>query len=168
MQSMSALRKLIVQSLVSRWQRLHVKLHFMAAGTYCPARESMVPNVRWPLILGLYRSECSTAAATRIPRPDLRAANVGTPPVYACRSRFGGSYEHGPRNGHKRHYFVECGREQPRAVPQTEQPNTLVSVGQDLLAFTINEQADGTIVAQHVSHASHSSHSSHSSQFSSR
>jgi hypothetical protein len=25
----------------------------------------------------------------------------------------------------------------------------------DLLGFTVNEQADGTIVAQHVSHASH-------------
>jgi hypothetical protein len=58
--------------------------------------------------------------------------------------------------------------EQPKAVPQTGQPNTLVSVGQDLLAFTINEQGDGSIVAQHVSHASHSSHSSHSSHFSSR
>jgi hypothetical protein len=58
--------------------------------------------------------------------------------------------------------------EQPKAVPQTGQPNTLVSVGQDLLAFTINEQGDGSIVAQHVSHASHSSHSSHSSHVSSR
>src|SRR5262245_57987041 len=58
--------------------------------------------------------------------------------------------------------------EQPKAAPQIGQPNTLVSVGQDLLAFTINEQDDGTIVAQHVSHASHSSHSSHSSHFSSR
>jgi hypothetical protein len=58
--------------------------------------------------------------------------------------------------------------EQPKAVPQIGQPNTLVSVGQDLLAFTINEQGDGSIVAQHVSHASHSSHSSHSSHVSSR
>ena len=58
--------------------------------------------------------------------------------------------------------------EQPKAVPQTGHPNTLVSVGQDLLGFTVNEQADGTIVAQHVSHASHSSHSSHSSHHSSR
>ena len=58
--------------------------------------------------------------------------------------------------------------EQPTAVLQIGQPNTLVSVGQDLLAFTINEQADGTIVAQHVSHASHSSHHSHHSHYSSR
>ena len=51
--------------------------------------------------------------------------------------------------------------EQPNAAPQTGHPNTLVSVGQDLLGFTVNEQPDGTVVAQHVSHASHSSHSSH-------
>jgi hypothetical protein len=56
----------------------------------------------------------------------------------------------------------------PTAVPPVGQPNTLVSTGQDLLAFTINEQADGTIVAQHVSHASHSSHASHHSHYSSR
>jgi hypothetical protein len=53
-------------------------------------------------------------------------------------------------------------------VAPSGQPNTLVSVGQDLLAFTINEQADGTIVAQHHSHASHASHASHRSHFSSR
>jgi hypothetical protein len=58
--------------------------------------------------------------------------------------------------------------EQPKAAPQTGQPNTLVSVGQDLLGFTVNEQPDGTIVAQHVSHASHSSHASHHSHYSSR
>jgi hypothetical protein len=40
-------------------------------------------------------------------------------------------------------------------------PNTIVSTGQDLLGFVVNEQADGTIVAQHVSHASHASHRSH-------
>jgi hypothetical protein len=51
--------------------------------------------------------------------------------------------------------------EQPKAATQTVQPNTLVSVGQDLLGFTVNEQPDGTIVAQHVSHASHASHHSH-------
>ena len=56
----------------------------------------------------------------------------------------------------------------PKATPQAAHPNTLVSVGQDLLAFTINEQADGTVVAQHVSHASHSSHASHRSHYSSR
>ena len=53
--------------------------------------------------------------------------------------------------------------EQPKPIPQTAQANTLVSVGQELLAFTVNEQPDGTVVAQHVSHASHSSHSSHHS-----
>lgn len=47
--------------------------------------------------------------------------------------------------------------EQPNAAPQTGQPNTLGSVGQDLLGFTVNEQPDGTVVAQHVSHSSHMS-----------
>ncbi len=42
-------------------------------------------------------------------------------------------------------------------------PNTLVSTGETLLGFTMTEQADGTIVAQHVSHESHSSHASHAS-----
>jgi hypothetical protein len=50
---------------------------------------------------------------------------------------------------------------QPSNVAPSGQPNTLVSTGQDLLAFTVNEQADGTVVAQHVSHASHASHHSH-------
>jgi hypothetical protein len=50
---------------------------------------------------------------------------------------------------------------QPAAAAQAGQPNTLVSTGRDLLGFTVNEQADGTIVAQHVSHASHASHHSH-------
>ena len=53
----------------------------------------------------------------------------------------------------------------PSSVAPLGEPNTFVSTGQDLLAFTINEQADGTIVAQHHSHASHASHASH---FSSR
>jgi len=57
---------------------------------------------------------------------------------------------------------------QPAAAAQAGQPNTLVSTGRDLLGFTVNEQADGTIVAQHVSHASHSSHASHASHVSSR
>jgi hypothetical protein len=57
---------------------------------------------------------------------------------------------------------------QPAAPVQAGQPNTFVSTGQDLLAFTINEQPDGTIVAQHHSHASHASHASHHSHFSSR
>jgi hypothetical protein len=46
-------------------------------------------------------------------------------------------------------------------APNLEHANTLVDVGLDLLAFTINERPDGTIVAQHRSHASHASHSSH-------
>lgn len=57
---------------------------------------------------------------------------------------------------------------QPAGAVEPGQPNTFVSTGQDLLAFTINEQADGSIVAQHVSHASHSSHASHHSHYSSR
>jgi hypothetical protein len=57
---------------------------------------------------------------------------------------------------------------QPTSAAESGQPNTFVSTGQDLLAFTINEQADGTIVAQHVSHASHASHASHHSHYSSR
>jgi hypothetical protein len=56
----------------------------------------------------------------------------------------------------------------PTGATQLGQPNTFVSVGHDLLAFTINEQADGTIVAQHHSHASHASHASHHSHYSSR
>jgi hypothetical protein len=46
--------------------------------------------------------------------------------------------------------------------------NTLISTGESLLGFLVTEQADGTIVAQHVSHASHSSHASHASHHSSR
>jgi hypothetical protein len=57
---------------------------------------------------------------------------------------------------------------QPEASVQAQQPNTFVATGEDLLGFIINEQPDGTIVAQHVSHASHASHASHRSHFSSR
>ena len=57
---------------------------------------------------------------------------------------------------------------QPTGTQQLGPANTFVSVGQDLLAFTINEQPDGTIVAQHQSHASHASHASHHSHYSSR
>jgi hypothetical protein len=46
-------------------------------------------------------------------------------------------------------------------TPQTGEPNTFVSTGKDLLGFTVTEQADGTVVAQHASHASHASHHSH-------
>lgn len=55
----------------------------------------------------------------------------------------------------------------PVATPETQgarsalQPNTLVSTGETLLGFVLTEQADGTVVAQHVSHASHASHASH-------
>jgi hypothetical protein len=46
-------------------------------------------------------------------------------------------------------------------------PNRLLSVGEDLLGFTVSTAADGTMVAQHESHVSHASHSSHSSHYSS-
>src|SRR5215813_8790102 len=45
------------------------------------------------------------------------------------------------------------------AAAPAGQPNTFVSTGKDLLSFTVNERADGTVVAQHVSHASHASQS---------
>ena len=35
--------------------------------------------------------------------------------------------------------------------------------GEDLMSFTVHQNSDGTMVAQHDSHVSHSSHSSHSS-----
>jgi hypothetical protein len=44
-----------------------------------------------------------------------------------------------------------------------QKPNTLVSTGESLFGFTMTEQPDGTVVAQHESHASHASHSSHAS-----
>jgi hypothetical protein len=53
-------------------------------------------------------------------------------------------------------------------VTQAGQPNTIVSTGKDLLGFTVTEQADGTVVAQHSSHASHASHASHHSHYSGR
>lgn len=43
-----------------------------------------------------------------------------------------------------------------------------IAVGDELMAFTVGEDPNGTIVADHSSHASHSSHSSHSSHHSSR
>lgn len=57
---------------------------------------------------------------------------------------------------------------QSETAGQALAPNTLVSTGKDLLSFTVNEQADGTIVAWHSSHASHGSHVSHVSHHSSR
>jgi len=47
-------------------------------------------------------------------------------------------------------------------------PNQILSVGTDLLGFIVNNNGDGTVVAQHVSHASHASHASHSSHYSGR
>ena len=40
-------------------------------------------------------------------------------------------------------------------------PNTILSVGEDLLGFLVTRAEDGTVVAEHASHSSHSSHSSH-------
>lgn len=47
-------------------------------------------------------------------------------------------------------------------------PNRIVSLGEDLLGFTVTKAADGTVLADHYSHYSHSSHASHSSHYSSR
>jgi hypothetical protein len=49
----------------------------------------------------------------------------------------------------------------PGSTARVSAPNMFVSTGLDLLAFTVAEQADGTVVAQHQSHASHASHHSH-------
>jgi len=57
---------------------------------------------------------------------------------------------------------------QPAVSTSAQAPNTIVSTGETLLGFTVIEQADGTVVAQHASHASHASHVSHSSHVSSR
>ena len=38
-----------------------------------------------------------------------------------------------------------------------QKPNMLVSTGESLLGFTMTQQPDGTVVAQHASHASHAS-----------
>ena len=48
---------------------------------------------------------------------------------------------------------------------QSGEPNTLLSVGHDLLGFTVSHSADGILLVDHFSHSSHSSHASH---FSSR
>ena len=56
----------------------------------------------------------------------------------------------------------------PEAMQATGRtPNRVLSVGDDLLGFTVTKAADGTVLAQHESHYSHSSHSSHSSHYSS-
>ena len=60
--------------------------------------------------------------------------------------------------------WPDAALEHPTGSGSAEQPNTLVSTGRDLLGFTIDERADGTIVAQHSSHASHASHHSHYSR----
>jgi hypothetical protein len=46
-------------------------------------------------------------------------------------------------------------------LPTGLTPNRFMSVGEDLLGFTVTTAHDGTMIAQHVSHSSHSSHSSH-------
>lgn len=56
----------------------------------------------------------------------------------------------------------------PAKQTAPESVNVVVSTGRDLLGFTVDTRADGTIVAQHVSHESHASHASHSSHYSSR
>jgi hypothetical protein len=43
-----------------------------------------------------------------------------------------------------------------------------IAIGEELMAFTVGDGADGTVVADHSSHASHASHASHSSHVSSR
>jgi len=48
-----------------------------------------------------------------------------------------------------------------KVTAEAKVPNTLVSTGETLLGFIMTNQADGTVVAQHVSHASHASHASH-------
>jgi hypothetical protein len=54
-------------------------------------------------------------------------------------------------------------------VEATGHAQTLkVAIGEELMAFTVGEGADGIVVADHSSHASHASHSSHSSHVSSR
>ncbi len=52
-------------------------------------------------------------------------------------------------------------KSQAAAAQSGQRPNTFVSTGEALLGFVMTEQADGTVVAQHVSHASHASHASH-------
>jgi hypothetical protein len=42
-------------------------------------------------------------------------------------------------------------------------PKTTLRVGEDLMSFTVGENPEGIVVAQHESHASHASHASHSS-----
>jgi len=60
-----------------------------------------------------------------------------------------------------------------RTAPGAEtRPATVnLPVGEDLMSFTVKQNARGMVVAEHSSHASHSSHSSHashSSHYSSR
>ena len=47
-------------------------------------------------------------------------------------------------------------------------PTVTVAVGDDFMAFTVHQDIDRVVVADHASHASHASHSSHSSHYSSR
>ena len=55
-----------------------------------------------------------------------------------------------------------------KTAPSDLQPNSFITVGEDLLGFIITEQADGRLLAQHYSHSSHASHASHHSHYSGR
>lgn len=45
----------------------------------------------------------------------------------------------------------------------TAKSTVAVPFGSQLMAFTVSDDADGTVIAQHESHASHVSHESHAS-----
>ena len=49
-----------------------------------------------------------------------------------------------------------------------KRPQVNLPVGGDLMSFTVRDNADGIVVAEHTSHASHASHTSHASHASSR
>lgn len=52
----------------------------------------------------------------------------------------------------------------PQEAPTTAtKPVVAVPFGNQLMAFTVSDNADGVVVAQHESHVSHASHESHAS-----
>lgn len=55
----------------------------------------------------------------------------------------------------------------PSVADATVGKTLKLSIGEELMNFTVSDGSDGTIVAQHESHASHASHASHSSHMSS-
>jgi hypothetical protein len=56
-----------------------------------------------------------------------------------------------------------------KATPDAAARQALkITVGDELMSFTVGENDSGMVVADHSSHASHASHSSHSSHYSSR